>query len=76
MSVADRIKTQLREQLCLSDREISGTDDIVDNLGADSLDMVEIVMALEDAFKIDITDKEAEGIHTVDDAIRLVEAKI
>ena len=61
----DRIRKVLREQLGLKEEDISSNDNIFDDLGADSLDQVEFIMALEEEFEIEISDEDAESLVTV-----------
>jgi len=70
----DRVKKVLVEQLDVSDEEIVPTASIVDDLKADSLDVVEIIMGLEEEFDIEIPDEDAEKIMTVQQIIDYVEA--
>jgi acyl carrier protein len=65
----DKVKQIIVEQLGVEDSEIIPTASFVDDLGADSLDTVELVMAFEEAFEIEIPDEDAEKIRTVQDAI-------
>jgi acyl carrier protein len=67
-SVEERVKQIIVEQLGVSEEEVTPTAHFVDDLGADSLDQVELVMAFEEAFGIDIPDEDAEKILTVKDA--------
>ncbi len=67
-SVADKVKQIIVEQLGVEESEVTPTASFVDDLGADSLDTVELVMAFEEAFDIDIPDEDAEKIRTVQDA--------
>jgi len=67
-SVADKVKQIIVEQLGVEESEVTPTASFVDDLGADSLDTVELVMAFEEAFDIEIPDEEAEKIRTVQDA--------
>ncbi len=71
-SVEERVKQIVVEQLGVSEDEVSGDSSFIDDLGADSLDTVELVMALEEAFNCEIPDEEAEKIMTVQDAIKYV----
>ena len=74
-SIADRVKKIVIEQLGVKEDEVKNTASFVDDLGADSLDTVELVMALEEEFDIEIKDEEAEKITTVQDAINFVEKR-
>jgi len=75
-NVAEKIKQIVTEQLGVDEAEVTPTASFVDDLGADSLDTVELVMAFEEAFEIEIPDEEAEKIRTVQDAIAYVEKKL
>ena len=75
-NVAEKIKQIVSEQLGVDEAEVTLTASFVDDLGADSLDTVELVMAFEEAFEIEIPDEDAEKICTVQDAITYVEKKI
>lgn len=68
-SVEDRVKKIVSEQLSIALDQVNGAASFVDDLGADSLDTVELVMALEEEFEIDIPDEVAEKIMTVQDAV-------
>jgi acyl carrier protein len=70
----DRVKQIVVEQLGVSEDEVSGDSSFVDDLGADSLDTVELVMALEEEFNCEIPDEDAEKITTVQQAIDYVNA--
>jgi len=72
-SVAERVKQIIVEQLNVDESEVTDNASFVDDLGADSLDQVELVMALEEAFGIDIPDEDAEKIATVKNAIEYIE---
>jgi len=69
MSVDERVKGIVAEQLGIGIDEINNESSFIDDLGADSLDTVELVMALEEEFDIEISDEEAENISTVQTAI-------
>jgi len=73
MSVFDKVKKCIVEQLGVDEDEVTLDASITDDLGADSLDQVELVMALETEFNLDIPDEEAEKIKTVGDAVRYIE---
>jgi acyl carrier protein len=75
MSVAERVKQIIVEQLGVDENQVDPSASFVDDLGADSLDIVELVMAFEEAFDLDIPDEDAEKIKTVKDAIDYIEAK-
>jgi acyl carrier protein len=76
MSVEQKVKQIIVEQLGVDENQVDGTASFVDDLGADSLDIVELVMAFEEAFELDIPDEDAEKITTVKDAIAYIEAKM
>ena len=73
-SVEDKVKSIIVEQLGVDPEEVTLEASFVNDLGADSLDTVELVMALEEAFKIEISDEDAEKIHTVGDAVRYIQS--
>ncbi|MBV61132.1 MULTISPECIES: acyl carrier protein [Abyssibacter] len=70
----DRVKKIIAEQLSVSEEQITPEASFVDDLGADSLDTVELVMALEEEFEIDIPDEEAEKIVTFQHVIEYIKA--
>jgi len=73
-SIEDRVRKIVVEQLGVKEEEAVNTASFVDDLGADSLDTVELVMALEEEFECEIPDEEAEKITTVQQAIDYVNA--
>jgi acyl carrier protein len=73
-SVDERVKQIIVEQLGVEESEVTPNASFVDDLGADSLDTVELVMAFEEAFEIEIPDEDAEKIRTVKDAIDYINA--
>ena len=75
MSVDQKVKQIIVEQLGVDEGQVDGSASFVDDLGADSLDIVELVMAFEEAFELDIPDEDAEKIGTVKDAIDYIENK-
>ena len=75
MALLEDIKEVVVEQLSVSPDEVKEDAKFVEDLGADSLDVVELVMALEEKFDIDIPDDEAEKIATVADVVAYVESK-
>ena len=70
--VEQRIKKIVAEQLGVNEAEIKNESSFVDDLGADSLDTVELVMALEEEFDLEIADEEAEKISTVQEAVNYI----
>ena len=75
MSVEERVQKIVCEQLGVSEEEAKLAASFIDDLGADSLDTVELVMAFEEEFGSEISDSEAEKILTVGDAIKFIESK-
>lgn len=73
MAVGEKVKKMIVEQLGVNESEVVPEAKFIDDLGADSLDIVELVMALEDEYGIEIPDEDAEKIETVGDAIRYIE---
>ena len=72
MSIEDQVKKIVAEQLGVKEEQVTADASFVDDLGADSLDTVELVMALEEEFECEIPDEEAEKITTVQQAIDYV----
>jgi len=70
--IVERIKKIICEQLDVAEEDVVTTASFVDDLGADSLDQVELIMAMEEEFNVSITDEDAEKIVTVQDAIDYV----
>ena len=75
MAVAEKVKGIIVEQLGVDEEEVTADASFVDDLGADSLDTVELVMAFEEEFGCEIPDDAAEKITTVKDAITFIEAR-
>ncbi|MCL2579998.1 MAG: acyl carrier protein [Oscillospiraceae bacterium] len=73
--VLDKVKKILIEQLDVDEGAISMESSIIDDLGADSLDVVDMVMSLEEEFDVEIPDDEIEGMKTVGDIVKFIEAK-
>ena len=73
--VEERIKKIVAEQLGVNETEVKNESSFVDDLGADSLDTVELVMALEEEFECEIPDEQAEKIHTVQKAIDYINSQ-
>ena len=74
-SIEEKVRSIIVEQLGVQADEVKPEASFVDDLGADSLDTVELVMAFEEAFSIEIPDEEAEKIQKVKDAIAYIEGK-
>ncbi len=75
-SVFERVQKIIMKQLNVDEEQITGDAFFVDDLGADSIDSVELVMAFEAEFKLDIPEKDAEGFQKVDDVIRYLESRL
>lgn len=75
-NIEQRVKKIVSEQLGVSEAEVKNESSFVDDLGADSLDTVELVMALEEEFQCEIPDEDAENITTVQQAIDYVSAHL
>ncbi len=73
MAIFDEVKEVVVEQLNVNPDEVKEESKFADDLGADSLDVVELVMSLEEKFDIEIPDEEAEKIATVADAVKFIE---
>lgn len=73
MSTFDKVKEITVEQLSVDAAEVSMDSTFIDDLGADSLDIVELIMAFEEEFNIEIPDETAEKIRTVRDAVELID---
>ena len=73
MNVEEGVRRIIVEQLAVNDSEVKPQASFVDDLGADSLDIVELVMALEEEFNIEISDEDAEKIKTVTDAVKYIQ---
>jgi len=76
MSTLAKVQDIVADQLGVDTAEVKPESNFTDDLGADSLDTVELVMALEEAFEIEIPDEAAEKIETVQDAINYIEEKV
>lgn len=75
MSTFDRVKKIVKEQLGVEEDEIQMSSTFVDDLGADSLDIVELIMAFEEEFNIEIPDEKAEKIKTVEDVVKYIDGE-
>jgi acyl carrier protein len=76
MNVEEKVRGIIVEQLGVDAEEVVTTASFVDDLGADSLDTVELVMALEEEFHLEISDEDAEKIGTVGDAVKYIETHL
>jgi acyl carrier protein len=74
MNIEEKVKAIICEQLSVAEEDVVAKASFVDDLGADSLDLVEMIMAMEEAFNISIADEDAEKIKTVQDAIDYIKA--
>jgi len=75
-AIEERVKELIVEQLGVSAEQVTPEASFIDDLGADSLDTVELIMALEEEFEIEIPDEDAEKIVTVADAVSYLEGKL
>ncbi|MCA9392798.1 MAG: acyl carrier protein [Candidatus Omnitrophica bacterium] len=75
MAVEEKIKSIIAEQLGVKQDEVTPEASFIDDLGADSLDTVELIMALEEEFSVEIPDEDAEKMTTVGDAIKYISEK-
>ncbi len=73
MTVFNKIKSIIVEQLGVEEEEVKMESSFVDDMGADSLDIVELIMALEEEFDLEIPDEDAEKIRTVAEAIKYIQ---
>ena len=76
MSLEERVKEIVVEQLGVSGDEVVEKASFIDDLGADSLDIVELVMAMEDSFDVEIPDEDAEKIQTIGSAVAYLKGKL
>jgi acyl carrier protein len=76
MTVTEKVKKMVVDQLGVSEAEVIPEAKFIDDLGADSLDIVELIMALEDEYGIEIPDEDAEKMETVGDAIKYIEDRL
>ncbi|BDG05873.1 MULTISPECIES: acyl carrier protein [Anaeromyxobacter] len=71
-NIEQKVKNIIADQLGVGEDEIKITSSFIEDLGADSLDIVELVMAMEEEFEVEIPDEEAENIKTVQDAVNYI----
>ena len=71
----EKVKKLLADQLNISADKIKETSKVIDDLGADSLDVVEMLMTLEDEFNVTVTDEESVNLKTVRDIVKLIDKK-
>lgn len=74
MAIIDKVKAIIVDQLSVDEEDVKMESSFVDDLGADSLDIVELVMALEEEFELEIPDEDAENIRTVGEAVKYIQA--
>lgn len=74
--VFEKVKAILADQLELDPADIKMESRLLEDLGADSLDVVDLVMSIEDEFSIEVTDEALEGMSTISDAVKFIEANI
>ena len=74
-AILEKVRSIVAEQLSVDAAEVKAESNFQNDLGADSLDTVELVMALEEAFDVEIPDEAAEGIATVGDAVKFIQDK-
>ena len=71
----DKVKKLLADQLTVDAGKITENSKVIDDLGADSLDVVEMLMTLEDEFNVTVTDEESVNLKTVGDIVKLIDSK-
>jgi acyl carrier protein len=74
VTIEQKVKSIIADQLGVGEDEIKPTSSFIEDLGADSLDIVELVMAMEEEFEVEIPDEEAENIKTVQDSVNYIAA--
>ncbi len=76
MNTIDKVKKIIAEQLCISTDDINDDANIIEDLGADSLDVVELLMTFEDEFKVSIPDDKLEELKTIPQIVKLIDEHI
>jgi len=76
MSVFEQLRAILADELELNEEEITMDSDLVEDLGADSMAVVDLVMSIEDDFHVEVPDEAIMGMKTVGDAVRYIESKV
>ena len=76
MSIDEKVKNIIVEQLGVDSESVTPEASFIDDLGADSLDIVELVMTMEEEFDLEIPDEDAEKIKTVNDVVNYIKAKV
>jgi len=76
MAVFEKVKAIIMDQLDVDDDKVTLSSHIQDDLGADSLDVVDLVMSFEDEFDLEIPDDQVENIKTVEDVVKYIEGKV
>lgn len=74
-TIEERVKTIICDQLAVEPEKVTTTASFIEDLGADSLDIVELVMTMEEEFDLDIPDEDAEKIKTVGDVVKYISSK-
>ena len=73
MSTIDKVKQLIAEQLCISTDDIKDDANVIEDLGADSLDVVELLMSFEDEFKVSIADDQLENLKTIPQIVKTID---
>ena len=73
MSTIDKVKQLIAEQLCISTDDIKDDANVIEDLGADSLDVVELLMSFEDEFKVSIPDEKLEELKTIPQIVKVID---
>lgn len=74
METIDKVKKLIAEQLCISTDDISDTANVIEDLGADSLDVVELLMTFEDEFGVSIPDEQVENLKTIPAIVKTIDS--